>query len=251
MLGVTPRVRWGIVRDPPLLRVVPVASSGVPTDVYDSVNPVVRAALRAVAGPPIVTGRRPILDVGCGSGRLASTLARQDGYQVIGLDIDRQAARLAVDLGVPSVVADVSDAARVPFEDGAFDGALLADVIEHTPDPVETLRSVAAVVKPGGFLIISVPNVAFVLSRAQLLLGRFDHVDSGIFDRTHLRFFTLRTIGATVRRAGLRIERIEGYTLTRPSLRALRAFARMAPGLFAFQLLVVATLPAGPSVSPV
>jgi 2-polyprenyl-3-methyl-5-hydroxy-6-metoxy-1,4-benzoquinol methylase len=70
---------------------------------------------------------------------------------------------------------------------------VLADVLEHLPDPVRVLRSVHSLLNPGARIVVSVPNVAHVSVRAQLLFGRFRYSARGILDRTHLRFFTQRT----------------------------------------------------------
>ncbi len=136
-----------------------------------------------------------------------------------------------------------------------YDLGLLLDVIEHTPDPRATLASTASRLKPGGTLLVSVPNVAHWSVRFSLLLGRFEYAASGILDRTHLRFFTRRSFLGTLRDAGLRVEResfaiapvelvlpwivkIPGWGL----LRALRrGLAWLWPGLLAFQLLARCT----------
>src|SRR5205807_2463658 len=105
--------------------------------------------------------------------------------------------------------------------------------------------------KPGGRLLVSVPNVAHWSVRGALLLGRFEYARSGILDRTHLRFFTRRSFLRTLREAGLTVEReafaIEPIELLWPALdgnpawRALRSLRRGLawcwPGLLAFQLL--------------
>jgi len=86
-----------------------------------------------------------------------------------------------------------------------FDLALLLDVLEHVPDSAALLREVAARVRPGGALLVSVPNVAHWSVRASLLAGRFDYAPRGIMDRTHLRFFTRRTFRALLEDAGLEV----------------------------------------------
>ncbi|MCK1667873.1 class I SAM-dependent methyltransferase [Bradyrhizobium sp. 153] len=75
-----------------------------------------------------------------------------------------------------------------------YDLILLLDVLEHLPDPSETLQNLAKVLKPGGRVIVSVPNVAhFSVSIPLLLQRRFRYQDAGILDRTHLRFFVEET----------------------------------------------------------
>jgi SAM-dependent methyltransferase len=132
-----------------------------------------------------------------------------------------------------------------------FDLALLLDVIEHTPDPRRTLELTARSVRPGGHLLVSVPNIAHWSTRLPLLFGRFEYTDSGILDRTHLRFFTRSTFLATLRAAGLTVEdeasSIAPVELVLPwapsvpgwglALATRRSLARREPGLLAYQLL--------------
>ena len=79
------------------------------------------------------------------------------------------------------------------FPEGAFDVIVYADILEHMVDPAYVLRAQRRWLSPHGYAIVSIPNVAFAGIRLHLLLGRFDYKDFGILDRTHLRFYTLKT----------------------------------------------------------
>jgi 2-polyprenyl-3-methyl-5-hydroxy-6-metoxy-1,4-benzoquinol methylase len=71
-----------------------------------------------------------------------------------------------------------------------YDLILLLDVLEHLPDSTTTLRKLSKLLEPGGQVIVSVPNIAHLSVSVPLLLKRrFNYQDSGILDRTHLRFF--------------------------------------------------------------
>jgi SAM-dependent methyltransferase len=146
-----------------------------------------------------------------------------------------------------------------PADSPPADVGLALDVIEHVVDPVTLLRALARAVKPGCHLLVSVPNVAHWSARASLLLGRFEYADSGIFDRTHVRFFTPRSFRAALEEAGLEVERsdssvapaelvLPGPIVNNPlwsGLRTLRkAGARAWPGLLAYQLMARARVPA-------
>ena len=87
-----------------------------------------------------------------------------------------------------------------------------------------------------------VTNVAFIETRLRLLFGRFDYTDAGTLDRSHLRFFTRSSVVETVRRAGLEVERVEPYTANR-SVQLLKLLWKLMPGLFAYQIIVVARRP--------
>ena len=215
---------------------MPISTSrGKPIAGYDLENPVL---LDAVAD--ITRGRSTtILDVGCDTGRLAETLRREHGQRVVGVDVNREALLVAAERGVPVVNFDFEYARGAPFRKSCFDGAILGDVIEHVRDPESLLKEIASLVAPGGFIAISVPNVAFIETRLRLLFGRFDYRDAGTLDRGHLRFFTRSSVVQTVQRAGLEVERVKPYTANR-SVQFLKPLWKLMPGLFAYQIMVVA-----------
>ena len=206
--------------------------------IYDLLNPVIAAAVVEIVHDRLAA----ILDCGCDTGRLAANLSVEHGHRVVGLDVHRPALTIAAARAISVVWFDLDSRTRLPFAASRFDGAILGDVIEHTRQPERVLARVSDLVKAGGFLIISVPNVAFVLTRIALLFGRFEYQDAGTRDRAHLRFFTRKTIVETVRNSGLEISSVRGYTARR-SLRALGPLWRLLPGLFAYQYLVVARRP--------
>ncbi len=218
---------------------MPVSTSpGKPTAGYDLENSVL---LDAVAD--ITRGRSAtILDVGCDTGRLAATLRRKHGQRVVGVDVNREALLAAAKRGVPVVNFDFEYARGAPFKKSSFDGAILGDVIEHVRDPESLLRQIASLIAPGGFIAISVPNVAFIETRLRLLFGRFDYTDAGTLDRSHVRFFTRSSVVETVRRAGLEVERVEPYTANR-SVQLLKPLWKLMPGLFAYEIMIVARRP--------
>jgi SAM-dependent methyltransferase len=101
------------------------------------------------------------------------------------------------------VVADLESAR--PLLHGPFDAIVYGDVLEHLSDPRAVLQALDQTLTPGGTVIVSVPNVAHLWVRLSLLAGRFDYADRGILDRTHLRFFTRRTLLELLRDAGLAV----------------------------------------------
>lgn len=164
--------------------------------------------------------------------------------------------------------------------DRRFDLMLLGDVLEHTKDPRAALERLSRFLDEEGHVVVSLPNVAAWTVRLGLLAGRFDYQPSGILDDTHLRFFTQRSAVRLVEEAGLEVMRLaqnpmlvraakglvlEAMSASRPSLPASGApsptalmeslpykayqglvrpvedlVANRAPGLFAFQNVVVA-----------
>ena len=147
-----------------------------------------------------------LLDIGCGRGQLASA-ARDLSYRVTGIESHPaalDAAQNRVDKLLPVDLAD-QEKVTAALDDRKFDIILFADVLEHTPDPLSVLLFYLRFLKPGGRIVVSLPNIACWDRRLALLFGHFDYADSGIMDRTHLRFFTFRTAQALLREAGLAI----------------------------------------------
>lgn len=132
-----------------------------------------------------------ILDVGTASGYLGKIL-KERGHAVTGIERDAATAERARGYYDSFHLADI-ETFEFPYR-GEFDYILFADVLEHLRDPAAVLRRCIPALKGSGKIIVSVPNVANFLIRLSLLFGRFDYMDRGILDRTHLRFFTLRSL---------------------------------------------------------
>ena len=132
-----------------------------------------------------------ILDVGCADGYLGKILQKK-GHAVTGIESHPEAAEKAC---AHYDVFHRADIETFPFPyRHVFDYILFADVLEHLRDPVAVLSRSIPALKDSGKILISVPNVANWSVRLGLLFGNFDPADRGILDRTHLHFFTLRTL---------------------------------------------------------
>jgi len=126
-----------------------------------------------------------------------------------------------------------------PGLEGTYDFILCADVLEHLPDPLSTLKRLKQAAKPDATFIISLPNVAHLAVRTMLLFGRFPKMERGILDKTHLQFFTKDTAKDLLTHAGLRVER----TLT--TVVPLEDFGNglFTKSMMGMQRLAVAALP--------
>lgn len=129
-----------------------------------------------------------VLDVGCSTGNFGEALERISGCEVVGIDIfdnDIEIARTRItraevrDVTVPSDLADL----------GTFDVVVFADVLEHLLDPRAALRSCATILAPGGTVLYSIPNMAHLSVRLDLLAGHFGYTETGILDHTHVHFY--------------------------------------------------------------
>ncbi len=135
-----------------------------------------------------------------------------------------------------------------------FDRILLLDTLEHLRDPAKLLKDCRGLLAARGRLIVSVPNAVNLTVRLMVLFGRFRYSDRGILDWSHLRFFTARTIRALLEEHGYRVtahhytviplERVipmrPDSRLLRFTSRLLRAVTALAPGLFAYEIVLVA-----------
>ena len=143
-----------------------------------------------------------ILDVGVAAGYLGKIL-KQRGHHLVGIESD---PRVAAEARAHYEYLHVVDVEQFEFPQGAeFDYILFADVLEHLRDPVELLRRVLPCLNAGGEIIISLPNVANLFIRVNLMFGRFEYGERGILDKTHLRFFTLATMRQMIHDASCRI----------------------------------------------
>jgi 2-polyprenyl-3-methyl-5-hydroxy-6-metoxy-1,4-benzoquinol methylase len=170
------------------------------------------------------------LDVGAGNGLLARVLAaRGTAVTIDGLEPSPYAAELARPHYRHFHAAYVQERLEDIAAEG-YDYLILADVIEHLADPGELLGKLAAAASPTTRILISTPNVAFGAVRVALLDGRFDYVDSGLLERTHLRFFTHATLLTVFRDAGLSIEREVRHCkhLTRTEIPVRRSVRNLA-----------------------
>ncbi len=159
-------------------------------------------------------GKR-LLDVGAAQGDLAGMLT-QRGYAVVALEGDANLAAMAEGKCKQVILADLDG--PLPHFTEKFDVVVCADILEHLKNPARVLRQLTACVVPNGTVIISVPNIAHLWVRLQLMLGRFKYMDRGILDRTHLRFFTLSSFLEFLKEADLELVELDATPVPLPLL---------------------------------
>ena len=194
----------------------------------------------------LARGARRVLDVGAATGYLSEALMAQ-GSEVVAVEPDVRPAAAPPARGVQVRVGTVPASVAAHEQ---FDCVLAADVVEHVVDGEQFLRDLLRHVAPGGTLVLSVPNIAYVSMRWSLLRGRFTYTDTGLLDRTHLRFYTQASLAALFGSLGLTVvERrfsvgpsvLRRWRLTpldRLRRRVLRSLAWRWPSLFALQFVV-------------
>lgn len=147
-----------------------------------------------------------ILDVGCSNGSLGGALrALVPGRRVEGVEFDGGFCQQAAEKLDKVIQADMNhfDWSR-HYAENAFDCMIFADVLEHLVQPWQTLHEAVKYLKDGGVVIVSLPNIRHVSALHSIFIkGTFPRVGRGIFDDTHLRWFTRRDAIALLQGAGL------------------------------------------------
>ena len=185
---------------------------------------------------------RRVLDVGCGYGGLGRSLQARGIEHIFGVEINADAASRLNDVYSGYWIGDVEHV-TLPADIDDFDCIVFADVLEHLRDPWGTLQRYLQWLKPGGYVVVSVPNVRNLALLYRLIVqGHWEYENSGLLDRTHLRFFTRHSIVEMLEGAGLTVERWsinrDGYTGVR---KAVASVAKMfIPEIDVCQYLVVA-----------
>lgn len=165
-----------------------------------------------------------VLEIGCGTGATMAELRRRGTAYAVGVEIDPASADQARPhfdhLFVNAVEAAPFEAVIPP---ASLDAVFCLDVLEHLVDPWAVVKRVSPLLAPGGRLYISLPNVRNWKFVTRLFwLGDFDYRDSGILDRTHLRFFTRKTAGELATCAGLSlVEAVDARAYKPYEIRAL------------------------------
>lgn len=153
--------------------------------------------------------RGRLLDLGCAAGELAAVLGER-GWKVDGVERERALAEAAATRGIPVSVVDV-DVATLPFGAATFDAAVAGEVIEHVIDTDHVLGELARVVRPGGCLLITTPNLASLENRVRLLFGRYPMwMDHRVPGAGHLRYYTPRVLERHLATHGFTVERHVG-----------------------------------------
>ena len=142
--------------------------------------------------------------VGCGCGATEAVLVRQ-GRLVHGVDVSPGAVEIAGTRLTSATL--VTPGQPLPFARASLDGLILADVLEHMPQAWDVLAQCTELLRPGGWVVISVPNMLWISAFYRYAIrGDWPEQDEGIFDKTHLQFMTHRRLERWCLDAGLVVE---------------------------------------------
>lgn len=151
-----------------------------------------------------------VLEIGCGTGNTLVWLKANNRCSWVGgVEIFHDAAREARGKLDAVYEGDIEEM-DLPIEAESLDAILCLDVFEHMVDPWRVVRYLHTLLKPGGVLIASLPNVRnFRVVLPLLLQGRWEYRDSGLLDRTHLRFFVRRTAVELLECSGMTVDAVK------------------------------------------
>jgi 2-polyprenyl-3-methyl-5-hydroxy-6-metoxy-1,4-benzoquinol methylase len=177
--------------------------------------------------PFVPRGVNRVLDVGCGAGAFGEAIREELGATVWGIEIVPEMAQLASERLDRVFVGDAIERfAEIP--DAAFDLVTFNDALEHMADPWAVLVATRRLLAPEGRVLASLPNIRYWDALLEITRNAdFPYQDFGIFDRTHLRFFTHKSMRRLFEESGYVVERQEGINPT-PSrkLRMLNLLTR-------------------------
>jgi SAM-dependent methyltransferase len=171
-----------------------------------------------------------VLDVGCSGGHMGAEL-RKKNCTMYGVEVDPRAAAKARELYVSVEEGDLDAKESLPFSQHMFDCILLLDVLEHLRRPDRALAMILPLLKKGGCLLCSIPNVARLEVRLGLLFGKFTYEDGGALSKGHLRFFTRRSACQMLENSGFQIDSVRST--------GLGSMIRVLPTLTAYQFMFI------------
>lgn len=172
---------------------------------------------------------KTVLDVGCGAGVFGKVLIDKKGCRVVGVEPNSAAFIEAEHLLHKVINAAFDD--TIDCNNEKFDAIFFNDVLEHMLHPTMALSFARTLLNPGGVIISSIPNLRYFAVLKELVLNKnFQYQDAGVLDKTHLRFFTTKTIRAMYEEAELEVVLHEGINKTGD--RKSNLLAKFLPSLF-------------------
>jgi 2-polyprenyl-3-methyl-5-hydroxy-6-metoxy-1,4-benzoquinol methylase len=151
---------------------------------------------------------KTVLELGCATGYVSKML-KENGCSVAGIELDPEAAETARQYCDAVIVADLNNPEILAGMNQKFDCILCGDILEHLLEPDKILLQCKSLLVENGFILVSLPNIAYWRMRLDLLLGRFNYQDTGLLDRTHLRFFTVNSFKKLILDCGYRLSEFE------------------------------------------
>jgi SAM-dependent methyltransferase len=152
-----------------------------------------------------IKGAHSVLEIGCSTGFFSKYLVK-NGCYVVGVEVNPITALQAREVCHKVIVGDIETLELREQIYESFDVVLLGDILEHLKYPGVLLTYIRkAWLNPDGRVVMSVPNSAHWIFRREVIFGRFPYRGYGLFDRTHLRFFTRASLYELVANTGYQV----------------------------------------------
>jgi len=155
-----------------------------------------------------------VLDVGCGAGIFGGMVRESLHAEVWGIEIDESIADEAREKLDEVHIGDVAQVLR-SLPKSYFDCIVFNDILEHLADPYQVLANALEYLTHDGRIVCSVPNVRYYTVLYKLLIEKnWRYSDSGVMDKTHLRFFTIVSLKIALQQVGYEVLEITGINPT-------------------------------------
>ena len=178
----------------------------------------------------LVGNNKKVLEIGC---------------TVTAVEIDKNSSKKARKFCQHIITSDIESLEDLGYPNNYFDVILLSNVLEHLKSPSTVLRKLNKYLKKDGFIVVAIPNIANLKIRIKLLLGKFDYEESGILDKTHLRFFNEKSANELLNQAGFNIIKFDivpSIPLLCINQKIEYLIAKIRPNLFSAEFLMVGKL---------
>jgi len=154
-----------------------------------------------------------ILEVGCSEGKLGAYIQQQYNAKVYGIELFPEAADQAKQKLTDVIIGDI-EKIDLPYPEQFFDHIIFGDVLEHLKNPWAVLEKLKPYLKKNGTILACIPHIGHISSLVELIAGNWNYTKNGIFDQTHLRFFTRSTILELFNSTGYVIKEIDSISST-------------------------------------
>lgn len=185
----------------------------------------------------IIEDNKLCLDIGSADGLLGKNLILNKSCVVDCVDNDINNLNKCINNGYRKSYLFDLDVDNIIIQD-LYDVIILGDVLEHLKSPENLLIKLHECLKKDGLIIVSIPNVAFIINRANLLFGRWNYTKYGILDYTHLKFYTKYSFQKMLSSCNYKISSFKGYNQYSKNI-FIKKIGEYFPTLFAFQFLFI------------
>jgi len=179
-----------------------------------------------------------ILDVGCWDGNLGKALNyNKFKCYIDGIDIAKEMLFKAKKSGYRNIYHIDLNQVSISSIKKKYDLIILGDILEHLVDSNKFLKDVSSVLSKNGYLIVSLPNVGFIKYRILHVLGKWNYTETGIMDKTHLRFFTLGSMKEMFFRYGFNVIGQKSLCAVPFAFWYFKILGKIWPSLFSLQII--------------